>query len=47
MIAAALRRLPSDPSFTAAASRIRDETALMPTAAQVAQWLVTTTEDGE
>ncbi|MBW8797547.1 MAG: hypothetical protein JF597_29400 [Streptomyces sp.] len=44
--AAAGHRLLSDPGFTAAASRIRDETAEMPTTAQVAQWLVTAAADG-
>jgi UDP:flavonoid glycosyltransferase YjiC (YdhE family) len=44
--AAAGHWLSSDPGFTAAASRIRDETAEMPTTAQVAQGLVTAAADG-
>jgi L-noviosyl transferase len=40
MVTAGIGLLLSDPRFTAAASRIRDEIAGMPTAAQVARWLV-------
>ncbi|MGX1544461.1 glycosyltransferase [Streptomyces adustus] len=47
-IAAGLGALLSDARFTAAASRLREEAAAMPTAVQVAEWLVTavTAADG-
>ncbi|MFG2476254.1 glycosyltransferase [Streptomyces fagopyri] len=39
-VTAALDRLLADPGFTLAAHRLRDEIATMPSASQVAEWLV-------